>query len=89
MSRKSQSQQPCIEEGLSLTGMSYHELGQIDLESLLRVVICEDTIVGQRPSERICNDHNHAFRGTIWCISNVAVQAVDFLDLACWDARVQ
>lgn len=68
-----------------------HEIRQEDVCACpLRILVGQDTVVGQHPTKSVWNDNDHAgWVTTVWGVGNVAVQAVHLLDAPCWNACVQ
>lgn len=67
-----------------------HEFGQQDLSIRpLRILVSQDAVVWQFPTERIRYDHDNALRLPAGGICDVAVQAMQFVDAAGGCAGVQ
>jgi hypothetical protein len=57
--------------------------------AFLRVLIRQDLIVWQLPAESIRDNDNDAFRRAAWCIRNIAVKPMEFLNAALRSSCVQ
>ena len=72
-----------------VAGLAAHEVWQEDLTlCLFGVVIRQDAVVVEIPSERIGDDDDDALGRAGGCLGDVGRKPVDLLDLACWSAVV-
>lgn len=61
--------------------LTIHEIGKVDGEvAFFGIAIRQDSVVGEGPAKGVGDDDNNACRSPIWSVSDVTVQAMEFVD---------